>query len=175
MGTKGTKLPRFIEGNPAIYIPGVDPGTGLPISTSGNADQRRIHSGCTLADAPSTCTYSSTGLIAGIANSSYNALEASLKKRFSHGISFLASYTYSKTIDDASSFNMTGSAAQPVAGENDLAQNPFDVGAERGRSLFDARHRLVFSYQWSLPFWKQPHGWYQHVLGDWQVNGIVTL
>ena len=96
------------------------------------------------------CTYSSTGLIEGIANSSYNALEASLRKRFSHGISFLASYTYSKSIDDASSFNMTGSASKPVAGENDLAQNPFDLAAERGRSLFDSRHRLVLSYQWSF-------------------------
>ena len=66
---------------------------------------------------------------------------------------FLASYTFSKSIDDASSFNMTGSAAKPVAGENDLAQNPFNLAAERGRSLFDARHRFVLSYQWSLPFW----------------------
>jgi len=173
VGTKGTKLPRFIEGNPAIYQPGVD-STGQPISTSSNADQRRIHSGCTLADPASSCIYSSTGLIAGIANSSYNALETSLKKRFSHGISFLASYTYSKSIDDASSFNMTGSAAKPVAGENDLAQNPFNVAAERGRSLFDARHRLVLSYQWRLPFWRQPKVWYQQVLGNWQVNGIVT-
>ena len=174
VGTKGTKLPRFIEGNPAVYIPGVD-GSGQPISTSSNADQRRLYSGCTLADSPSSCVYSSTGLIAGIANSSYNALEASLKKRFSHGISFLASYTYSKSIDDASSFNMTGSAAKPVAGENDLAQNPFDVAAERGRSLFDARHRFVLSYQWGLPFWNQPHNWYQQALGNWQLNGIATL
>jgi hypothetical protein len=174
VGTKGTKLPRFIEGNPAIYIPGVD-ADGNPISTSGNADQRRIHSGCTLADSPGSCVYSSTGLIEGIANSSYNALETSLKKRFSHGISFLASYTYSHSIDDASSFNMTGSAAKPVAGENDLPQNPFDPAAERGRSLFDSRHRLVLSYQWSLPFWRQPHGWYQQVLGNWQVNGIATI
>jgi hypothetical protein len=174
VGTKGTKLPRFVEGNPAIYQPGVD-ASGQPISTSGNANQRRIHSGCTLDPASPPCVYSSTGLIEGIADSSYNALETSLKKRFSHGISFLASYTYSKSIDDASSFNMTGSAAKPVAGENDLAQNPFDVAAERGRSLFDARHRLVLSYQWSLPFWRQPHGWYQQVLGNWQVNGIATL
>jgi hypothetical protein len=174
VGTKGTKLPRFIEGNPAIYQPGFDAG-GDPLSTSSNADQRRLYSGCTLADPPSSCILSSTGLIAGIANSSYNALEASLKKRFSHGISFLASYTFSKTIDDASSFNMTGSASKPVAGENDLAQNPFDLAAERGRSLFDARHRLVLSYQWSLPFWRQPHGWYQQVLGNWQVNGIATV
>jgi len=174
VGTKGTKLPRFIEANPAIYIPGVD-SKGNPISTSGNADQRRIHSGCTLADPPSKCQFSSTGLISGIANSAYNALEASLKKRFSHGVSFLASYTYSKAIDDASSFNLTGSASKPLAGENDLAQNPFNLAAERGPSLFDARHRFVLSYQWSLPFWKQSHEWYQHALGGWQLNGIATL
>jgi hypothetical protein len=174
VGTKGTKLPRFIEGNPTVYVPGFD-ASGQPLSTSSNADQRRIHSGCTLADSPSSCIYSSTGLIAGIANSSYSALETSLKKRFSHGISFLASYTFSKTIDDASSFNMTGSASKPVAGENDLAQDPNNLGAERGRSLFDARHRFVLSYQWSLPFWRQPHGWYQQALGNWQVNGIATL
>lgn len=166
VGTKGTKLPRFIEGNPAIYMPGV--------STPDNADQRRLYSGCTLADPPTACKLSSTGLIAGIANSSYNALEASLKKRFSHGLSFLASYTYSKAIDDASSFNMTGSAAKPVAGENDLAQNPFDLAAERGPSLFDARHRFVFSYQWSLPFFHQSAGLTKAVFGGWQLNGIVT-
>lgn len=174
VGTKGTKLPRFVEGNPAIYVPGFD-SSGQPLSTSGNADQRRLYSGCTLSDSPSSCIYSSTGLIAGIANSSYNALEASLRKRFSHGMAFLASYTFSKSIDDASSFNMTGSASKPVAGENDLAQNPFNLAAERGRSMFDSRHRLVMSYQWSLPWWTQPHGWYQQILGAWQFNGIVTV
>jgi hypothetical protein len=167
VGTKGTKLPRFIEGNPAVFIPGE--------SSPDNVDQRRLHSGCTLDDPPSSCVYASTGLIAGIANSSYHALETSMRKRFSHGVSFLASYTFSKSIDDVSSFNMTGSAALPVAGENDLAQNPFDLAAERGRSLFDARHRFVLSYQWSLPFWQQPHTWYQHAFGSWQVNGIATL
>jgi hypothetical protein len=166
VGTKGTKLPRFIEGNPTVYIPGQ--------STPDNADQRRIHSGCTLADSPSTCQFASTGLISGIANSSYNALEASLRKRFSHGLSFLGSYTYSKAIDDVSSFNISGSGSIQVAGENDLAQNPNNLAAERGPSLFDARHRLVFSYEWSLPFWQHQQGWYQHVLGGWQLNGIVT-
>jgi len=175
VGTKGTKLPRFIEANPTVYVPGFNSVTGEPNSTSGNADQRRIHSGCTLTDDPSTCIYSSTGLIAGIANSSYNALETSLRKRFSHGISFLTSYTFSKSIDDASSFNMTGSAARPVAGENDLAQNPRNLAAERGRSLFDARHRFVLSYQWALPFLRQSHSWYGRALGGWQLNGITTL
>jgi hypothetical protein len=167
VGTKGTKLPRFIEGNPAVFIPGQ--------STKDNADQRRLYSGCTTDPASPPCNFSSVGLIAGIANSGYNALEMSLKKRFSHGLSFLASYTLSKTLDDVSSFNITGSASQSVAGENDLAQDPFDLAAEHGRSMFDARHRLVLSYQWSLPFWKHPDNWYEHVLGDWQVNGITTL
>jgi len=173
VGTKGTKLPRFVEGNPTVYLPGVD-SSGKPISTTDNADQRRIHSGCTLADSPTTCKFSSTGLIAGIANSSYNALETSLNKRFSHGLSFLASYTYSKAIDDVSSFNISGSGSVQVAGENDLAQNPANLAGERGPSLFDARHRLVLSYQWSLPFWQHSQGWSQKVLGGWQLNGIAT-
>jgi Carboxypeptidase regulatory-like domain/TonB dependent receptor len=173
VGTKGTRLPRFNEANPAVFVPGyVD---GQPISNSSNADQRRLYSGCTLADAPSTCQFSSTGEIAGIANSAYNALEASMHKRFSHGLSFLVSYTWSKAIDDVSSFNITGSASKPVAGENDLAQDPFNLGAERGLSLFDARNRFVGSYEWALPFWNKSQNWYQWVLGGWQLNGIATL
>jgi len=173
VGTKGTRLPRFIEANPAVFVPGyVD---GQPISNSSNADQRRLYSGCTLADSPSSCVFSSTGEIAGIANSAYNAMEVSMRKRFGHGLSFLASYTWSKTIDDVSSFNITGSASKPVAGENDLAQDPFNLGAERGLSLFDARNRFVGSYVWALPFFTQGQNWYQWALGGWQLDGIGTL
>jgi hypothetical protein len=173
VGTKGTHLPRFIEGNPAVFVPGYV--NGQPISNSGNANQRRLYSGCTLSDPPNSCIFSSNGEIASIANSSYNAMEVSLQKRFSQGVQFLASYTWSQSIDDASSFNMTGSAAKPVAGENDLAQNPFDLAAERGLSMFDARHRFVFSYSWDLPFWTNGHEWYKQAFGGWQLNGIVTL
>ncbi len=181
VGTTGVRLPRFIEGDPAVYYPGVDttspgctpPAPACPISNENNVNQRRLYSGCTLAN-PNNCVYGSVGEIASVANSSYNALEASLRKRFSHGLSFLASYTWSHSIDDVSSFNITGSASQPVAGENDLAQNPFDLAAERGRSMFDARHRLVLSYQWSLPFLQHSSNWYGKVLGNWQLNGIFT-
>jgi hypothetical protein len=167
VGTKGTKLPRFIEGNPSLPQPGQ-----TWADQQNNIDQQRLY--C-MPNAQGNCTYSSVGLISGIANSSYNALETSLRKRFSHGLSLLASYTYSKSLDDVSSFNITGSASQPVAGENDLAQNPFNLAAEYGRSMFDARHRFVLSYMWELPFWKQGHNWYQHLLGNWQVNGITTF
>jgi hypothetical protein len=169
IGTKGTKLPRFIEANPTVYDASLSYQDNVNFS-----DQRRLFSGCTVAQ-PSPCTFSSVGEVSGIANSSYNALQMSLKKRFSHGLSALISYTLSKTLDDASTFNITGSASQSVAGENDLAQNPSDVKAEHGRSMFDARHRFVASYQWDLPWFKHTDRWYAYVLGNWQVNGITTL
>lgn len=169
IGTKGTKLPRFIEANPTVYDPDLSPADNMNFS-----DQRRLYSGCTVA-APAPCTFSSVGEIAGIADSTYNAMQVSLRKRFSHGLSMLASYTFSKTLDDASTFNITGSASQSVAGENDLAQNPFGLAAEHGRSMFDARHRFVVSYQWNLPWFNHTQEWYGRILGNWQVNGITTL
>ncbi len=165
VGTKGTHLPRFMEDDPAHYVPGE--------STEDNVNQRRPYSGCTLAQ-PNNCIFGSIGLIAGIANSDYNALQASLQRRFAHGLEFMASYTYSKTLDDASSLNISGSSPQPVAGENDLAQDPFDLEAEYGRSLFDARHRVVLSYVWAIPSWRQRSNWYEHALAGWQLNGIFT-
>jgi hypothetical protein len=166
IGTKGTKLPRFVEGNPAVFVPGA--------TSPNNADQRRLYSGCTIAQ-PSPCTYSSVGLVSGNTNSTYHALQTSLRKRFSQGFSMLGSYTFSKTLDDVSSFNITGSASQSTAGENDLAQNPFNLPAEHGRSMFDASHRFVISYQWDLPFFAHEQNWYEHILGGWQVNGITTF
>ena len=182
VGTTGVRLPRFIEGNPPVFVPGLDttstgcapPNLPCANSSENNVNNRRLYSGCTLADPPTSCIYSSVGEIASVANSSYNALQASLRKRFSHGLSFLASYTWSHSIDDVSSFNITGSASQPVAGENDLAQNPFDLAAERGRSMFDSHDRLVLSYQWILPFMQHSSTWYGHILGNWQLNGIFT-
>ena len=58
------------------------------------------------------------------------------------------SYWFSKSIDYLSAMNLSGAAAKPLAGENDLAQNPFDLDAEHGPSLFDARHRFVASASW---------------------------
>ena len=180
VGTTGVKLPRLIEGNPAAYVPGIDtnpadcfPASSCPISNDNNVIQRRLYSGCTIAS-PNNCVYGSVGEIAGMADSSYNALQTSLRKRFSYGVSLLASYSWSHSIDDVSSFNITGSASQPVAGENDLAQNPFDLAAERGPSMFDSRHRFVLSYEWNLPFFQHSNQWYGKVLGDWQLNGIFT-
>jgi hypothetical protein len=163
VGTKGTYLPRFIEGNPTIYGPGVN---------ARNENQRREYTTC---NAAGVCNYGSVGLLADNSNSTYNALQVAFSRQYANGLSFLASYWYSKSLDDISSLNEAGSAPNLVAGENDLAQNPFDLAAEHGPSLFDATHRFMFSGSYALPRWQgapKAAGW---VVNGWQLNTITSL
>jgi hypothetical protein len=95
-----------------------------------------------------------------VAHSNYNSLQVLLDKHFSHGLQFTAAYTYSKSLDNASSF------------ESSL--NPVNLNATYGPSLFDARHRFVFSYVWGLPVPKYD-GFKGQALDGWQLSGIVTF
>jgi len=95
-----------------------------------------------------------------IANSSYNSLQASLDKRFGHGLLFTAAYTFSKSFDEASSF------------EGIL--NPIDPRISRSLSAFDARHRIVVSYYWELPVRKYT-GFTGKLLNGWALSGITTF
>jgi hypothetical protein len=95
-----------------------------------------------------------------IANSAYNSLQASFDKRFGGGLQFTAAYTLSKSIDQASSF------------EGIL--NPVDPRRSRSLSNFDARHRLVLSYYWELPF-RKFDGVAGKVVNGWALSGITTL
>ena len=74
-----------------------------------------------------------------------------------------------------SAMNLSGAAAKPLAGENDLAQNPFDLDAEYGPSLFDARHRFVASASWEPRLPDSSHRTLRAVLDAWQVNVITTF
>jgi hypothetical protein len=156
VGDKGTHLPRFIEANPTIFA---------------NSNQRE-YSTC---NASGLCNYGSVGLLSDIANSTYNALQVSFSRQYANGLRFTASYWYSKTLDDISTLNVAGSAPTLVAGENDLAQNPFDLAAEHGPSLFDARQRFVFSGSYALPLWKDASPAAALILNGWQINTIASL
>jgi hypothetical protein len=164
IGNKGTHLPRMIEANPSVYGPG---------ATAENADQRRLYAGCPASGGP--CDFASVGLITDSTNSTYHAGQIALSRRFKTGLGFLASYTFSKSLDYISSFNEVGSAPRLVAGENDLAQNPFDLAAEHGPSLFDARHRFVFSGSYAIPFPRSAAHFARAILGGWQMNAIATF
>jgi hypothetical protein len=95
-----------------------------------------------------------------IANSNYNALEMMVQKRFSHGLQFQAAYTFSKSIDDGSTFEET--------------LDPFNYRASRGLSLFNSKQRFVVSYDWELPRTKY-RGFAGRVLNDWEVSGITQF
>ena len=111
---------------------------------------------------------------ANVVNSNYNALQLSLKKHTSHGMSFNANYTYGHSIDDGSTWHSGATSSNgPGAGEGyttDWTQPNLD----RGNSIYDVRQRLVLSYVWELPWYKAQQGFLGHVLGGWQVNGIIS-
>lgn len=102
------------------------------------------------------------------ANSNYNSLQASLTKRFSKGLTFLASYTFSKSIDDASG-----------APTNEFASVPGDQqnrSSNRALSDFDRQNRFVLSGTYDLPkFYGGKSAVATRLANDWQVGGIATL
>ncbi len=162
VGNKGTHLPRMIEANPSVYAPG---------ENANNIDQYREYAGCPSNGGP--CNFVSVGLIDNISDSTYESGQVSLSRRFTTNLGFQASYWFSKSLDDVSSFNVSGSAPTDVSGENDLAQNPFDLRAEHGPSLFDSRQRLALSGSYRLPRVavgsNRAAAW---LLNGWQFNGI---
>jgi hypothetical protein len=163
VGAKGTHLPRNIEANPAVYGPGAN---------AQNADVRRIYANCPPGEG--ACDFSTIAMLSNITNSTYHAGQASLSRRFTSGLGFNISYWYSKSLDYLSAMNLSGAAAKPLAGENDLAQNPFNLAAEHGPSLFDARHRFVASASWEPRVGKNAPGPVRLIASDWQLNVIAT-
>ncbi len=95
-------------------------------------------------------------------NSIYHSLQARFQQRLSAGLSMLSSYTWSKSIDDASNFFAS-------AGDPNFPQDSNNVRAERGRSNFDLRQRLSVSYSYDLPLGKSK------LLSGWQTFGILTF
>ena len=112
-----------------------------------------------------------------VGNTSYNALEVKIEKRFSHGFSGLVSYTWSKLIDTASSVFDASILAGPVA--NFPVADSYDPRRERDVSTGDIPHNLVASFVWDLPWGRdrrwQPDGLAGVLLGGWQLAGIATV
>ena len=163
VGTKGTHLPRNIDANPAVYGPG---------ATAQNADRRRIYANCAPNNGP--CQYATIAELTYGQNSTYHSGQISFSHQYGSGLAFNVSYWLSKTLDYLSSMNLQGASAKPLSGENDLAQNPFDLKAEHGPSIFDARHRFVASATWAIPFARRTQGVKKAFLDGWQLNGIAT-
>ena len=135
-----------------------------------------------------------------VADSEANAGSVRLRKRLAHGFSIGGTYTFSKSLDDASTIGAgatsgSGSAGLGAggtaagggassgtssAGATNVAQNAFDLSAERGLSSFNQTQRFTADYLWELPFghdkrWLTGNSVPRAIFGDWQWSGDWTI
>ncbi|MBO0719541.1 MAG: TonB-dependent receptor [Blastocatellia bacterium] len=144
VGSKGTHL---------SYNTDINAPLPSPAATADNEDERRPYSQFV------QLTQDTSG-----ANSTYNALQLSVEKRFSHNFTVSANYTWSRSID-------------PVSYSTDLDGiniiNPYNLNAYRGVSDFNVPHRFVLNYLWQLPAPKA--GLLRTVFGGWETSAVWTL
>jgi hypothetical protein len=165
VGTRGHNLFRGVCINQARLastqqpIVNVVTGEVFTTNTPGDAIKRAPYQG---ADIAGFVQVQST------AESAYNSLQISLTRRLSKGLQLLASYTYAKSLDNASGTEDIDASA--------ILGNQFDSRANRGVSNFDRTHRFVLSYLWDLP--RPPFAPRSRagrlLLSNWQVAGIIT-
>lgn len=114
--------------------------------------------------------------ISSDAQSEYNSLQLSAQKRFSRGLQFQASYTWSRSIDDAS-----GPFLSDFITQSGPVQNYFCRTCDRGLSAWDTPHNFVFNWIYELPFGpNKPFlsgvtGGATKLVGGWSIGGIVAL
>jgi len=151
VGSRGKNLPIFMEVNPGVYTPG---------------QQTR---GARLFPA-----FSLVRPTFSVAESWYDSLQASVRMLPWRGMTFLASYTLGRARDHVSGLNI-GGEARPVLpveiGNDESIRRALEF--EKGDALFDVRHRFVVSFSASLPAVERLGALGRHVLGGWQLNGIV--
>lgn len=103
-------------------------------------------------------------------NSILHAASVRVRKRMSHGFGIGAQYVFSKSLDDASSIG---------GGSTLVAQDPFDISADRGFSNFDQTHKLTGNWIYDLPFGENrafaQKGFWSHALGGWQWSGDFNI
>jgi hypothetical protein len=133
-----------------------------------------------------------------VADSGANAGSVRLRKRLAGGVAIGGIYTFSKSLDDASSIGAGatsvastpglgaggtgagGGGASTSGGAANVAQNPFNLSAERGLSSFNQTHRFTADYLYELPFghdkrWLTGEAPLRAVFGDWQWSGDWTI
>jgi len=159
VGSRGVHLQRYRSLNEALSASPESPVNGVATNTVANIAQRVPIPG---VRPDSLREMESAG------NSWYNGLEASLTKRLTHGFQFLASYTFSKTLDtDGADINSTSSSNALTLGDQNSPQQRW------GRASFDRTHRFVLSGTSNLP--SPPGEFRRAVLGGWSVAAILTI
>jgi hypothetical protein len=159
VGTRGTHLVRQRSLNQAMSASANNPIRGVTSNTIKNIPMRVPIVG---VPADSLVEMESEG------SSWYNGLETSLTKRLGQGLQFLASYTFSKTLDtDGADINGTSSGNGLTLGNQNSPRQRW------GRASFDRTHRFIFSSTWSAP--SPAVGLQRAILGGWSLAAIITI
>jgi hypothetical protein len=145
---------------PSWFVPGWSP--------SGNATVGQL-----LRPFPQYWNITTNCCLENSGQSTYNALEAKVERRFRNGLNILAAYTFSKTLTDAdSAFSTLTGFNSNVFG----AQNPYNLKGEKALSYQDIPHTFVLSYLYELPVGPGKkyltHGVASKILGGWQIGGV---
>lgn len=101
------------------------------------------------------------------AHSTYHSLQVKAERRYANGLFFLASWTWSKSLDNQS--NGTDNSA--AGGQ--YPQDPSNPSLDRGPSSFDHTHRFVASAVWAVPY-PRANPFTRAAFGDWRLSGILT-
>jgi outer membrane receptor protein involved in Fe transport len=163
-----------INGNPDLQ-PLISNGFGrlvpsgmTPCATSGTPGS----TGTDLLGNPveyANCNFSKVIQYANTAFSIYHGMQSELRLQNWHGFTGQASYTYSRTIDNASE---AFSASSGLGTVFDLAQDPFAINKpERGVSSYDYPNVFGLLWVYDLPIQHQQAGFLGRLLGGWQING----
>src|SRR2546425_883889 len=118
------------------------------------------------------CLYARMRVWENSVNSNYDGLQVVGEKRFSRGVEFHANYVWSHSLDERSTWH-SGATTSNGAAEG-FSMDQAKPGLDYGNSIFDARHRVGASAVWYLPWLQNQRGIAGHVLGGWQLNGIVS-
>jgi Carboxypeptidase regulatory-like domain/TonB dependent receptor-like, beta-barrel len=147
------------------------------ITSSGcSLDQPTVQLGQLLRPHPEFCDI--TELQDPTGDSHYNALNVNYTHRVSQGLTMLASYTFSKFIDNVGGPNNWASAS---ANFSENIRNVYNLAAEKSVDSTDTPHSFVLSYVYELPVGKNKkfgsgmNGVLNTILGNWQTSGTVTL
>ena len=176
VGTRGLRLFRQVAFNQARLASPGHPINNITTNTPRNARFRAPFQGVGVSPGATGFTQDQTS-----AQSTYNSLQLTLTRRLSDGLQFLASYTWSKSLDNASGTgggSGTFGLINPVRinDTSGIIGNQLDNRANRGVSSFDRTHRFVLSFIWELPkpaFARSSKAG-RLLLSGWQMAGIVT-
>jgi hypothetical protein len=174
VGTKGTRLLREVDGNPpqpALVQQLLNMGVNPALLQFANL-WFGAESGALPFDPVNNNAFFQAGYFDSEATSTYNALQANVTKRMSHGFAVQGAYTWSHAIDNASDPLVPGAGNQP------FPRNSFNLQGERGNSDFDVTHRLVMNYTWDVPVGHiaaSGEGFSGKFFKGWQVSGINTF